>query len=135
MVTQGFSIGDRDWYVMVSYDIRTRHDLREVRKTLLSAGCPSYKADEACWVLSMWNKGYTFTNFRDHLTVSFMSKATSHGQMYDTISHERKHIVEHISEYYGVDPRSEESAYLQGEVARQMFPAAALVICPKNGIE
>lgn len=135
MVTQGFSIGDRNWYIMISYDVRSRHDLREVRKTLLSAGCPSYMVDEACLVLSMWNKGYTFTNFRDHLTVSFISKATSHEQMYDTISHEQKHIVEHISEYYGVEPKSEEAAYLQGEIGRQMFPAAAIVICPNNNIE
>ena len=117
---------------MISYDVRSRHDLREVRKTLLSAGCPSYMVDEACLVLSMWNKGYTFTNFRDHLTVSFISKATSNEQMYDTISHEQKHIVEHISEYYGVEPKSEEAAYLQGEIGRQMFPAAAIVICPNN---
>lgn len=130
MIAQGFSIGDRDWYVMVSYDIRTEKDLHEVRKTLLASGCPRYKADEAVWVLSMWNKGYTFTNFNDHLTVAFISKATSAEQMYDTTQHEMKHIVEHIGDYYGVDPKSEESAYLQGEIARQMFPAAALVVCP-----
>lgn len=132
MVSQGFSIGDRDWYIMCFYDVRTRHDLREVRRTLLSAGCSPYKADEACWVLSMWNKGYTFTNVKDHLTISVMSKATSPEQMYDSIEHELKHIVEHIGEYYGVDPKGEESAYLQGEIGRQMFPAAAVVICPNN---
>lgn len=130
MVSQGFSIGNRDWYVMVFYDIHSERDLREVKKTLLSAGFNKERVDEALWVLSMWNKGYTFTNFRDHLTVSFISKATSNEQMYDSISHEQKHIVEHISEYYGVEPKSEEAAYLQGEIGRQMFPAAALVICP-----
>lgn len=131
MITQGFSIGNRDWYVMVSYDIRSERDLREVRKTLLASGCPRYKTDEAVWVLSMWNKGYTFTNFGDHLTVSFVSKTTSPEQMYDSIQHETKHITDHICEYYGVEPTGEESAYLQGEIARQMFPAAALVVCSK----
>lgn len=131
MVTQGFSIGDRNWYVMVYYDIRTERDLREVRKALLASGCPKYKTEEALLVLSMWNKGYTFTNFKDHLTVSFMSKATSAEQMYDTIQHEARHIADHIGEYYGVEERGETSAYLQGEIARQMFPAAAMVVCPK----
>ena len=134
MVTQGFSIGDRNWYVMVYYDIRSEKDLQEVRKTLLASGCPRYRTDEACWVLSMWNKGYTFTNFKDHLTVSFMSKTTSAEQMYDTIQHEIRHIADHIGEYYGVEERGETSAYIQGEIARQMFPAAAMVVCPKcNG--
>lgn len=78
-----------------------------------------------------WNKGYTFTNFGDHLTVSFVSKTTSPEQMYDSIQHETKHITDHICEYYGIEPTGEESAYLQGEIAKQMFPAAALVVCPK----
>jgi hypothetical protein len=50
--------------------------------------------------------------------------------MYDTIQHELKHVVEHISEHYNVDSRSERAAYLQGEIARQMFPAAAMCVCP-----
>ena len=43
---------------------------------------------------------------------------------------ELKHAVEHISEYYDVCPRGEEAAYLQGEIARNMFAAAAFVVCP-----
>lgn len=66
----------------------------------------------------------------DHLSLAFISKATSAEEMYDTIQHELKHLTEHIGEYYGLDPKGEKSAYLQGELGRQMFPAAAIVICP-----
>lgn len=130
MVTQGFSIGKRDWYIMCSYDINSERELKEVKKTLLSAGLNRERADEAVWVLSMWNKGYTFTNFKDHLTLMFMSKATSAEQMYDSIQHELRHTVDHLCEYYGVQQGSEEAAYLQGEIGRKMFKAAALVVCP-----
>jgi hypothetical protein len=132
MIQQGFSLGERDWYIMCAYDIRTKRDLAEVRRTLLAAGCDEYKADEAISVLSMWNKGFTFTNFADHLTIVCISKATSAEQMYDSIAHEQKHIVEHISEYYGVDPKGETAAYLQGEIGRQIFPVVAMLICPRN---
>ena len=132
MIQQGFSLGERDWYIMCAYDIRTKRDLAEVRRTLLAAGCDEYKADEAISVLSMWNKGFTFTNFADHLTIVCISKATSAEQMYDSIVHEQKHIVEHISEYYGVDPKGETAAYLQGEIGRQIFPVVAMLICPRN---
>lgn len=132
MIQQGFSLGERDWYIMCAYNIRTKRDLAEVRRTLLAAGCDEYKADEAISVLSMWNKGFTFTNFADHLTIVCISKATSAEQMYDSISHEHKHIVEHISEYYGVDPKGETAAYLQGEIGRQIFPVVAMLICPRN---
>lgn len=131
MIQQGFSLGDRDWYIMCAYDIRTKRDFSEVRRTLLAAGCEESKADEALWVLSMWNKGFTYTNFRDHLTIVCISKATSAEQLYDSVQHELKHVVEHLSEYYGVDSKGEEAAYLQGEVARLMYPAAAILMCPR----
>lgn len=63
--------------------------------------------------------------------VVFIGKATSPEEMYDTIQHELRHVTSHICEYYGVDPAGESSAYLQGEIGRQMFPAAAIVVCPR----
>lgn len=37
-----------------------------------------------------------------------------------------------MSEYYGVNPKSEEAAYLAGEIGRLLFPAAAYVLCPER---
>lgn len=130
MIKQGFTIGDDAWYCTVWYDIRTVSDLGKIYSALIKAGCPDYRAREACMVLSQWNKGYTFTDYDNGHTLTFIGKATSLDEAYDTIAHERKHIVEHISSAYGVDPKSENAAYLQGEVGRQMFPAIALLVCP-----
>lgn len=131
MIQQGFHIGDRDWWCMVYYDVRTESDLNEVYKALLASGCPNHRAQKACMELSRYNTGYTYTNFDERLTIMAMSKATSAEQMFDTMNHEIKHFVEHLSTYYDLDPKEELSAYLQGEVGRLMFPAAAMAICPK----
>lgn len=131
MVKQGFYVGRRKWYVMVYYDVATADDLREVEETLFAAACPSKTVAEAMSVLSDDNSGMTFTNFADHLSVVFISRATSPEQMYDTIQHELRHVTSHVCEYYGVDPAGERSAYLQGEIGRQMFPAASIVVCPR----
>lgn len=131
MIQQGFFVGDHKWYIMCAYDIATAHDLKEVRKALLSAHCQNATVTKALQTLVESNTGFTFTTYKERLTLIFVSRATSAEQMYDSLQHELKHAVEHISEYYGVEPRSEASAYLQGEIARQMFPAAAMVICPK----
>ena len=131
MVRQGFYVGRRKWYVMAYYNVATKDDLGEVEETLLAAGCPEKDVAEALRMLSQHNSGMTFTNFADHLSLAFISKATSAEEMYDTIQHELKHLTEHIGGYYGVDPESETSAYLQGEIGRQMVPAASIVICPK----
>lgn len=58
-------------------------------------------------------------------------EAVSPEELYDTITHETKHVVEHISSFYDVDPKSEEAAYLQGEISKKMFPAVAMAVCPK----
>lgn len=130
MVRQGFHIGDRDWYVMCYYDIQTVADISEVEVALASAGCRPQAIKAAVDTLAEPDTGYTFTNYSERLTVIFIGRATSPEQMYDSMQHELKHAVEHIGEYFGVEPKSEESAYLQGEIARQMFPAAAMVVCP-----
>ena len=49
--------------------------------------------------------------------------------MFNSIVHELKHLVEHVSSYYGLNPKLELAAYLQGEVGRLMFPVVAEVIC------
>lgn len=96
-----------------------------------SKKAPDYKAQEVCMTLSQPNTGYTYTNYDGHYTLMFVSRATSDAQMYDTIDHEKKHVVEHISDYYGVDPKGEEAAYLAGEIGRLLFPAVAYVLCPR----
>ena len=112
MVKQGFSLRSRDWYVMVYYGVWPK-DLSEIRETLMAGGCPPVRADSACRNLSGWNTGYTFTNYDEHLSLLVMSRATSAAEMFDSIVHELKHLVEHISNYYGLDPKEELAAYLQ----------------------
>lgn len=130
MIEQGFHIGNRKWWVMVYYDVRTESELARVADALTAAGEQSDFVDAAITNLRGWNRGYTFTNLHDRVSIMVIGKADNAGQMFDTIVHEMKHLAEHISEYYNVDPRDELSAYLQGEVGRNMWPAAAMVLCP-----
>ena len=115
---------------MVTLNISDREDIRDVYESLLSVGVPNYKAQKVCMTLSKPNTGYTLTDYEGKFTLIFISRATTPSQMYDSIQHETKHAVEHISNYYNVDPKSEESAYLQGEISRLMFPAAAMAVFP-----
>ena len=128
MIEQGFHIGNRDWWVMIYYDAQTTDDFRKIEGTLMASGCSDRSIAEAISNLKGWNRGYTFTNFNVRTSIIVMGKATSPEQMFDSIVHEMKHLAEHIGEYYGVDPKSELSAYLQGEVGRKMWPAAAIAL-------
>lgn len=129
MVQTGFWIGNRDWWVMASLGVDDG-DLREVYEGLRSVGLSEQKVREVCDALSEPNNGYTYTDYDGKYTLIYASRATSAEQMFDTIEHELNHAVEHISTYYGVDPKSEEASYLAGELGRLLWPAAAYVLCP-----
>lgn len=129
MIVQGFHIGDNDWWIMCYYDVCTTRNLLEVDEVLHASGVDKETRRKAVENLAKVNTGFTFTSFSSKSTAIFLSRASSPEQMYDSIQHELKHAVEHISEFYDVDSKSEEAAYLQGEIARQMFPAAAMVVC------
>ena len=130
MVSQYLEIGNNDWRIVVFYDVWP-HDLSYIGKNLEKAGDTPESIEETLDLLTRLNKGYTFTNYREKMSVIVLGHATSPEQMFDSYDHELKHVVEHISNYYDVDPKSERAAYLQGEIARQMFPALAMVVCPK----
>lgn len=131
MIRQGFYIGERDWWIMVYYNIATGRDIGDIADVLVASGAQHNVVNEACDTLSQRNTGFTFSNLREHSTVICISHATSFDEMFSTINHEIKHCVEHISSYYGVEPTSERAAYLQGEISRQMYKAVALAICPR----
>ena len=130
MIQTGFYIGNRDWWIMASLNVGEK-DLGDVYNALMACGCPDDEAQKACMVLSRRNNGYTFTDLEGQFTLMFASKADSPEELFDTYDHELKHAVEHISGFYGVHPKSETAAYLQGEIARNMFPAVAMAVCPK----
>lgn len=107
-------------------------DVSVVYEELIEAGLSKDKAEEVCGVLEQLDTGYTYTDYLDMFTLIYTSLGSSLEQSYDTIQHEIKHAVEHISNYYGVDPKSEEAACLQGEIGRQLFPAMSLLLCPRK---
>lgn len=74
----------------------------------------------------------TLTSFKEKMSVLFISGSSSDDEWFDSLVHELKHVVEHIGEYYDVDPRGEPSAYLQGEIGRQFFPMIIDRFCPTS---
>ena len=130
MIKQGFNIGNRDWWVMVYYDVEP-HNLTEIEGVLLSSGVNRDEAEATCRNLRQVDTGFTLTNYNDRNSIIVISHASSSEQMFDTIVHEIKHLTEHISNYYDIDPKEELAAYLQGEVGRNMWCAASMVLCPK----
>ena len=123
MIQQGF--------FMVYYNISTSEELEKVYGALLAAGAGQERAQNAREVLSRPNSGYIFTSTADKSTVICISHADSYDELFDSITHEIDHATAHICEYYQIPCNSEKSAYIQGEIGKNMYKAVALSICPK----
>lgn len=83
-------------------------------------------------VLSLADTGMTLTSMNDMMSVVFIGNSSEQDQWLDTLLHELKHVVEHISDFYMVDPKDEASAYLQGEIGRLLFPVIMQHICKRK---
>ena len=128
MRTEFYNIGDEDWGILMVYDYDYR-DFERLWSTLRAFGLSDSRAQAAMSVLSKPDTGMTLTIPEELMSVLFVSEATSDEEWFDTLVHELKHVVEHISEFYQVDPRSEAAAYLQGEIGRQLFPMMIQKLC------
>lgn len=128
MKTEFYNIGNDDWGILMVYDYDYR-DFDRIWYMLMSLGMPNDKAEKALMVLSRLDTGMTYSVFHETMSVIFISQASSPEEWFDSVLHELKHTVEHISEFYEVDPKSEPAAYLQGEIGRQMFPMIMRKVC------
>lgn len=128
MKTKYFDIGEEDWGIVLCYDYDYM-DFDRIWAIIRAAGLTDEKAQAAMSVLSQTDTGMTLTSFGDMMSFLFISQSSSDEEWFNTLLHELKHVVEHISEFYRVDPKSEPAAYLQGEIGRQMFPLIIQKMC------
>ncbi len=134
MTQHYFSIGEDAWGVVVCYDIG-REDLEEIGSLLSELGAKPMKIEQALRVISTVNSGFTYTNYDKRMSLMCIGNASNGAELFDSVLHEMKHLVEHICTYYGVNSKGEPAAYLQGEVGRQMYRGARGLVCPECGKE
>ena len=76
------------------------------------------------------NEGFTFSEPSLRRTVSATGRSTTGPQMLNTIVHEIVHIAQHISQEEGIDPLSEDMAYLCGDIANTVSDIVCELACP-----
>ena len=50
-----------------------------------------------------------------------INKPSSVEEFIDTYNHEKNHVEMHMCKEFGIDPYSEEAAYLSGQLAKKLF--------------
>ena len=120
MTAQYIQLGDRDWNVLVYYNV-DKYDFVEIADSLMQLDCPKKDLKKALRVLRKKNTGFTFSNTEYKMSIVCISEATNIGQFVNTTIHEAKHVQSHICQYYNIQEDSEEAAYLIGHLVHRMY--------------
>ena len=120
MIAQYIQLGDRDWNVLVYYNV-SKEDFVEIVDSLRQLDCPKEDVRKALKTLHRKNTGFTFSNTDYKMSIICIGEATNIGQFVNTAIHEAKHVQSHICEYYGIEEDTETAAYLIGHLVHRMY--------------
>lgn len=130
MIAQDIHIQEYGWHVRIYYAVTTYWADR-IASDMCRIGCRDGQLERAYSSLMKGdlNTGITYSNFWKKETVMVISLTSTPAEFLNSWEHEKKHLARHIEQAYGIDPYSEEAAYLEGDIAQRMFPVAKRFIC------
>ena len=130
MIRQDIHLDQYGWHVRIYYAVTTYWTER-ITGDMWRIGCRGRDLAKAVRNLRSGdlNTGITYSNFREGETVMVISRTSSPEEFLNSWAHEKKHLARHIEQAFGIDPYSEEAAYLEGTIAQRMFPVARKFIC------
>lgn len=130
LLGQEFKLKDWNWKVRVFYVVDTI-PIDFIIDELYGIGCTEDDIDSAVNVLNTGedNRGITFSNDEDRESIIVIGETSCPAQFAHSYDHEKLHLAMHIARTDGIDPFSEELAYLAGDIGFKMFQVAKRFLC------
>ena len=130
MIKHLFHIWQHDWLVK-AYINTTSDDADLILDELMSIGADmdvmrmAYKNLRS----GKMNTGLTYASPWNRVTIVVVSQATSAKEYFNSIVHEIAHAGVYTCDALGIDLKSEQAAYFQGGLARDLFPCVKEFLC------
>lgn len=130
MITRVFHISQHDWIVKAYIDT-TLEDADVILGELKSIGADMDIMSKAYRNLRSGelNTGLTYASPWNRETVIVVSRSTSAEEYFNSIVHEIAHAGVYTCDALGIDLKSEQAAYFQGGLARDLFPCIKGFLC------
>ena len=130
MKTHVFYIEQHDWLVKAYIDT-TSEDADVILDELRSIGADMDVMRKAYKNLRSgeMNTGLTYASPWNRVTIVVVSRATSAKEYFNSIVHEIAHAGVYTCDALGIDLKSEQAAYFQGGLARDLFPCVKEFLC------
>lgn len=129
MFVQDLYLKRAKWHVKIYHAVDDMY-AEEILDDLISIGCSGQTLrtmKEHIWE-GLPNQGLTYTNPKGQ-TIMVIGFTSNGGEYWNTIDHERLHLLQHISKFREIDPYGEEIAYISGEFTRDVYACAKDLLC------
>ena len=119
-----------DW-IIDCYYATTQYAVDEIMEHLWQLEVDATNARRAYENLTSGDvdTGLCYSNFRKRSTVLVVALTSSAAEFLNSLTHEATHACVHIASAMGVDHRSEDFAYMVGELCREMYPEVKDLLC------
>lgn len=129
MITREVHI--RRWTIVFLFSFDT-YDMERIYDALLWAEAPDSIVSQVSENVraGRLDEGFTYSDPSLRRTVFAIGKTSSGPEVLDSTVHEIIHIAQHIAVEDGIDPLSEEFAYLGGDISRTVSDIVCELSCP-----
>ena len=130
MIVQLIYLEEYDWLIKIFYHA-TPEDADIILKELDDIDCEPDAFYQAADILESGeiNAGCTYTDPEKTVSFIIINETDLAKEFLNTMSHEITHVSQHIAEYRKINPKSEEIAYLVGDIALEMYDIAKDFLC------
>lgn len=121
----------RNWQIAFYFSFDA-YDIGVIKDALVWADAPASIIRQATGSVGSGNlnEGFCFSNPAIRRSVIGISEAISGPEFLNTTIHEIAHVAMHIAEEDGIDPYSEELAYLMGDISKDISYVVCELSCP-----
>lgn len=121
MIRQDTYLKEYDWCVTLIYNAKPANAAYIVR-LLHNVGVSDTYIDEARSLLLSGspNEGLTYNSLRTRQSIVVIGHVSDVWEWIDTIEHEGRHLIQGICNAYRINPNSEEAAYMEGRIFKQI---------------
>lgn len=121
----------RRWSIVFLFSFDT-HNEGDVLDCLIWAEAPDSIDSKVSDLVSAGylDTGFCFSNPEIRRSVVGIGRTSTGPEFLNTTSHEITHIAQHIAEEDGIDPYSEEFAYLVGDITHEISDIVCEMSCP-----
>lgn len=130
MIRQKIYLDEYD-ILVYAYYATTQYYVEEILDRLYGAGCRGRFIMMAEENLSSGdlNTGLTYYSPRTRNAVMVVAKASSASELFNSLMHELSHLTAYIAKDEGLPFTGERIAYLEGDLAREIFPKIQHLLC------